>query len=144
MRSGGRATRRRPATESHVDALAAARRLTSGRQGRASPRVGAAPRRDAPSANASTQIRMPRPLRPRAASRRIRHGSGRHLQTLVARVDGLQSSHRLAAPFNTAPSYTSSQPLRTSPSTRAPGASVSLPRVVITAPPPLSPTVPQT
>ena len=56
----------------------------------------------------------------------------------------LQSSHRFAAPFNTAPSNTSSQPLRTSPSTRAPGASVSLPRVVITAPPPLSPTVPQT
>ena len=58
--------------------------------------------------------------------------------------DRIQSSHLLAAPFNTAPSYTSRYALRTSPSTRAPGASVSLPRVVMTAPPPLSPTVPQT
>jgi hypothetical protein len=55
-----------------------------------------------------------------------------------------QSSQCFAAPFNTQPSYRSSHPLRTSPSTRAPGASVSLPRVVITAPPPASPTVPQT
>ncbi len=55
-----------------------------------------------------------------------------------------QSSHRFAVPFSIAPSYRSSHPLRTSPSTRAPGASVSLPRVVMTAPPPVSPTVPQT
>ncbi len=55
-----------------------------------------------------------------------------------------QSSHRFATPRSTAPSCTSSRPLRTSPSTRALGASVSLPRVVMTAPPPLSPTVPHT
>jgi len=74
----------------------------------------------------------------------VRPWASKPVTESLARGHRAQSSHAFAVPLSSAPSYKSSHALRTSPSTRAPGASVSLPRVVMTAPPPASPTVPQT
>ncbi len=114
---------------------------------RAAARSTSAPHRTAPHRTAprlaSPRLASPHLTSPRrtASHRCLRRGP--RLATPACH-DRRQSSLRFATPCSIAPSCWSSCPQRTSPSTRAPGASVSLPRVVITVPPPVSPTVPHT